>query len=41
MDEITSIDAAPRLNRMGTAEDWDDFIGDIEEDIKDELREKY
>ncbi|MFH5800192.1 ATP synthase subunit A [Haladaptatus sp. CMAA 1911] len=41
VDEITAIDAAPRLNRMGTAEDWDDFIGDIEEDIKDELREKY
>lgn len=41
VDEITSIDAAPRLNRMGTAEDWDDFIGEIEEDIKDELREKY
>ena len=41
MDEITAIDAAPRLNRMGTAEDWDDFIGEIEEEIKDELREKY
>jgi len=41
MDEITSIDAAPRLNRMGTAEDWNDFIDDIEENIKDQLREKY
>ncbi|ODR82736.1 ATP synthase subunit A [Haladaptatus sp. W1] len=41
VDEITAIDAAPRLNRMGTAEDWDDFIGEIEEEIKDELREKY
>jgi V/A-type H+/Na+-transporting ATPase subunit A len=41
VDEITSIDAAPRLNRMGTAEDWDEFIGEIEEDIKNELREKY
>jgi V/A-type H+-transporting ATPase subunit A len=41
MDEITSIDAAPRLNRMGTSEDWNDFISDIEASIKDQLREKY
>ncbi len=41
MDEITSIDAAPRLNRVGTTEDWEDFIDEIEEDITEELREKY
>ncbi|WP_227353106.1 ATP synthase subunit A [Haladaptatus salinisoli] len=41
VEEITDIDAAPRLNRMGTAEEWDDFISEVEEDITEQLREKY
>ncbi|WP_458185995.1 ATP synthase subunit A [Haladaptatus sp. NG-WS-4] len=41
VEEITNIDAAPRLNRMGTAEEWQDFISDVEEDITEQLREKY
>ncbi|WP_266079286.1 ATP synthase subunit A [Haladaptatus caseinilyticus] len=39
--EITDIDAAPRLNRMGTAEEWQDFIDEVEENITQQLREKY
>jgi V/A-type H+/Na+-transporting ATPase subunit A len=41
VEEITDIDAAPRLNRMGTAEEWGDFISEVEEDITEQLREKY
>ncbi|MGA9399845.1 ATP synthase subunit A [Haladaptatus sp.] len=41
IDEITSIEAAPRLNRIGVTEDWEDFVEEIEEDITEELREKY
>ncbi|AEH36460.1 ATP synthase subunit A [Halopiger xanaduensis] len=41
VDEIQDIDAAPRLNRMGTAEDWEDFIGEIEADLKEQLRALY
>jgi V/A-type H+-transporting ATPase subunit A len=41
VEEIVDTDAAPRLNRMGVAEDYDEFIDDVEEQIKTELREKY
>jgi V/A-type H+-transporting ATPase subunit A len=43
VDEIQSIDAAPRLNRVGTTPDdeADDFVSEIEEDIKAQLRELY
>ncbi|MDZ7746712.1 MAG: ATP synthase subunit A [Halobacteriales archaeon] len=41
VDEITAIDAAPRLNRMDTTEEYDEFIDDLESDIKSQLEEKY
>ena len=41
VEEIQSIDAAPRLNRMGTAEDYEEFTAEVEEQITEELREKY
>ncbi|RKD93298.1 ATP synthase subunit A [Halopiger aswanensis] len=41
VDEIQDVDAAPRLNRMGTAEDWEDFIDEIEADLKEQLRALY
>ncbi|GAA0223288.1 ATP synthase subunit A [Haladaptatus pallidirubidus] len=41
VEEITAIDAAPRLNRMGTAEEWQDFISEVEAEISEQLREKY
>ncbi|SIR55069.1 V/A-type H+-transporting ATPase subunit A [Haladaptatus litoreus] len=41
VEEITAIDAAPRLNRMGTAEEWEGFISEVEESITEQLREKY
>ncbi|WP_160132647.1 ATP synthase subunit A [Halococcus salsus] len=41
VEEITSIDAAPRLNRIGTTEEYGEFIEEIESDVQDQLREKY
>ncbi len=43
VDEIQSIDAAPRLNRIGTTEDdeSDEFVAEIETEITEELRELY
>ena len=39
--EIQEIDAAPRLNRMGTAEEWHEFIDELESDLKEQLRGLY
>ena len=41
VEEIIDIDAAPRLNRMGVAEDYDEFIDEVEAQIENELRELY
>ena len=41
VDEITDIDAAPQLNRIGVQEDWDEYVDELESDIEAELREKY
>ncbi|AGB17158.1 ATP synthase, A subunit [Halovivax ruber XH-70] len=41
VDEIQSVDAAPRLNRMGTAEEYDEFIDEIEADLAEQLRGLY
>ncbi|RNJ27253.1 ATP synthase subunit A [Halosegnis longus] len=41
VDEITDIDAAPRLNRMDTTEEYEEFIDELEADIESQLQEKY
>lgn len=43
IDEITSIDAAPRLNRIATTPDDEakEFVDDLTEEIKSQLRQKY
>jgi V/A-type H+-transporting ATPase subunit A len=41
VEDITAIDGAPRLNRMGTAEDYDEFIAEVEEQITSELEGMY
>ncbi len=41
VEEITAIDAAPRLNRIGTQEDYEEYVEELQSDIEDELREKY
>ncbi|QCC51520.1 ATP synthase subunit A [Halapricum salinum] len=41
VEEITDIDAAPRLNRIGVQEDYEEYVAELEDDIASELREKY
>jgi len=41
IDDITAIDAAPRLNRIGTAEEYETFVEELEADITDQLEELY
>jgi V/A-type H+-transporting ATPase subunit A len=41
VEEIQDIDAAPQLNRMGVAEDYEEFISDLQDDITEQLRELY
>ncbi|MFC7237431.1 ATP synthase subunit A [Saliphagus sp. GCM10025317] len=41
VDEIQDVDAAPRLNRMGTAEDWHEFIDELESDLESQIRALY
>ncbi len=41
VEEIQSIDAAPRLNRIGTTEDYESFITDVEDSITEQLAELY
>ncbi|WP_459193706.1 ATP synthase subunit A [Halosimplex sp. J119] len=43
IEEITGIDAAPKLNRIGTTPDdeVDEFVDDLEADIAEQLRSLY
>ncbi len=43
VEEIQSVEAAPRLNRIGTTPDdeADEFVSDIEESLAEQLRELY
>ncbi len=41
VEEIADVEAAPRLNRIGTAEEWNEFIDELEADIKEQVRGLY
>jgi V/A-type H+-transporting ATPase subunit A len=41
VDEISSVDALPRLNRMNTSEDWEPFIEDLEAQITAQMEALY
>lgn len=41
VEEITAIDSAPQLNRIGTQENYEEFVQQLQSDIEEELREKY
>ena len=41
VEEITDIDAAPRLNRIGVQEDYNEYVDELEDDIKSQLQELY
>jgi len=41
VDEIQNVDAAPRLNRMGVQEDWEEYIEELKDDLSEQLRDLY
>ncbi|WP_436345625.1 ATP synthase subunit A [Natronorubrum sp. FCH18a] len=41
VEEIQEADALPRLNRMATAEEWNEFIDELESDIESQIRSQY
>ena len=41
VEEITAVEALPRLNRMNTAADWEPFIEDVEAEITAQLEDLY
>ncbi|MFP8951710.1 ATP synthase subunit A [Natrialbaceae archaeon A-arb3/5] len=41
VEELTDVDAAPRLNRMGTADEWNEFIDELESDLEEQIRSLY
>ena len=41
VEEIVDIDAATRLNRMNTAEAYEEFIDEVKSEITEQLRELY
>ncbi|GGL28567.1 ATP synthase subunit A [Halarchaeum grantii] len=41
VEEITSIDAAPRLNRIATQEDYEEYVEELEAEITEQLQALY
>ncbi len=41
IEEIIDVDAAPRLNRIGVQEEYDEYIDELESDLESEIRELY
>ncbi|WP_336001377.1 ATP synthase subunit A [Halorientalis halophila] len=41
VEEITDVEALPRLNRIGVQEEWESYIDELEDDIADQIRELY
>jgi V/A-type H+-transporting ATPase subunit A len=41
VEEITSIEAVPRLNRIGTTDDYEPMVKEVEEQMTEQLRSLY
>ncbi|MFC7098021.1 ATP synthase subunit A [Halobaculum marinum] len=41
IEDITAIDAAPKLNRIATQEDWEAFVEELKEELTEQLRSLY
>ena len=41
VEEITSVEALPRLNRIAVQEEWESYIEELEGDIAEQTRELY
>jgi V/A-type H+-transporting ATPase subunit A len=41
VEEITSVEALPRLNRIAVQDEWEDYIEELEAEIAEQVRELY
>ena len=41
VEEIQDVDATPRLNRMNTSDEWNEFIDELESDLEEQIRSLY
>ncbi|WP_101295290.1 ATP synthase subunit A [Halegenticoccus soli] len=41
VEEVTAIDAAPRINRIGVQENYEEYVAELKEEITEQLRELY
>ncbi|MXR41138.1 ATP synthase subunit A [Halobaculum sp. WSA2] len=41
IEDITDIDAAPKLNRIATQEDWEAYVDELKSDITEQIRSLY
>ncbi|SDL99356.1 V/A-type H+-transporting ATPase subunit A [Halogranum gelatinilyticum] len=41
VEEIIAIEAAPRLNRIGVQEDYEEYVAELKDEITEQLRELY
>ncbi|MFB6311212.1 MAG: V-type ATP synthase subunit A, partial [Salinirussus sp.] len=41
VDEITDVDAAPRLNRIGVQEDYEEYVDELEADLEEQIGGLY
>ncbi|WP_435062973.1 ATP synthase subunit A [Halobaculum sp. EA56] len=41
IEDITGIDAAPKLNRIATQEDWEEYVEELQAEITEQLRSLY
>ncbi|WP_284012056.1 ATP synthase subunit A [Halobaculum litoreum] len=41
IEDITAIDAAPKLNRIATQEDWETYVAELKEELTEQLRSLY
>jgi V/A-type H+-transporting ATPase subunit A len=41
VEEIIDIDSAPRINRIGVQEDYEEYVEDLKAEITEELRSLY
>ena len=41
VEELSDLDAVPRLNRIGVQEDYNEYIDELEADIESEIQELY
>ncbi|WP_348612239.1 ATP synthase subunit A [Halobaculum rarum] len=41
IEDITAIDAAPKLNRIATQEDWEAFVEELKAEITEQIRSLY